>query len=226
MKKKIIILILLLLLVTGCTTDYNLNIEPDYITEEITATIPKSSIPSQRDAEKKYKIENDDQITPFLTNPQYVFEDNDIIYNKTVKLDESNNYIVNLNYKYNFNDYLKSKAYKECFQESYINIEENKTIPVVFKGKFYCLYGDSININITSTRKVLGNNADYINGNTYTWVIDNNNVDNTNIQILFSDEKISNTSQLIYLILVGVLIVVILIDVYMIKNKTKKKKRR
>ena len=188
MKKKMIILILLLLLVTGCTTDYNLNIEHDYITEEIITTIPKSSIPSQRDAEKKYKIENDDQITPFLTNPQYVFEDNDI--------------------KYNFNDYLKSKAYKECFQESYINIEENKTIPVVFKGKFYCLYGDTVNINITSTRKVLGNNADYINGNTYTWVINNDNVDNTDIQILFSDEKISNTPQLINLILVGVLILV------------------
>lgn len=227
MKKKTIILLILLLSVTGCTTDYNLTIEDDYITEDIVTTIPRSNINNQSSAEKKAKIEADDPTTPFLNNPQYVFDEKDgITYTKTVQLDKSNNYIVNLYYKYSFNDYLKSKAYNQCFQESYIKQEDNGTIPVVLKGKFYCLYGDKTNINITSQRKVLGNNADIVNGNTYTWIIDANNIDNTDIQILFSNERISNSPSIINLILVGVLIIVILIDVYIVKSKNKKRKRR
>lgn len=222
MKKKIIILIILLLSVTGCTTDYNLNIEDDYITENIFSTIPSSYVTKKS---RIKEIETDNQVIPFINNPQYVFNESDgITYNKTVKLDKSNNYIVNLYYKYIFNDFLKSRAYNNCFQESYISKEENGTIPVVFKGKFYCLYGDKVNINITSSKKVLGNNADVINGNTYTWIIDNNNIDNTDIQILFSNEKISNSSNIINLFLVGLLIIIIIIDLYIVKSKKKRKK--
>lgn len=228
MKRKIITLIILLLLVTGCTTDYNLTIEDDYITENIVATVPYTSN-NQSLKEKKAKIEADNQILPFLNNPQYVFEEKDgITYNKTIEKDNNNNYIVNLYYKYSFNDYLKSKAYNRCFQESYINKEKNGTIPVVLKGKFYCLYGDKINVNITSSRKVLGNNADQVNGNTYTWIIDSNNKDNTDIQILFSKEKISNPSNIVSLILVGILIIIIIIDINIVRNKrnqTRKKRR-
>lgn len=224
MKKKIIILIILLLSVTGCTTDYNLTIEDDYVTENIVATIPSSSVNKKS---KTKKIESDNQVIPFINNPQYVFNEKDgITYNKTVQLDKSNNYIVTLDYKYTFNDFLKSKAYNNCFQDSYINKEENGTIPIVFKGKFYCLYGDKININITSSREVLGNNADIVNGNTYTWIIDNNNVDDTNIQLLLSKNKISNSSNIINLILVSILIIIIIIDIYIVKNKTKKRRKK
>ena len=223
MKKKIIILIILLLSVTGCTTDYNLIVEDDSITENIIAVIPSNTATKQS---SKSKIESDNQIIPFINNTQYVFDENDgVTYNKTVKKDKANNYIVNLYYRYTFNEFLKSKAYNRCFKESYINKEGNGTIPVVFKGKFYCLYGDTINVNITSSRKVLGNNADIVNGNTYTWIIDNNNKDNTDIQILFSNEKVSNTSNTITLILVGILIIIIIIDIYIIRNKRKKLKK-
>ena len=222
MKKKIIILIILLLLVTGCTTDYNLTIEDDSITENIVATIPSSSVNKKSN---NNNIETDNQTIPFINNPQYVYNEKDgITYNKIVELDKLNNYIVTLNYKYTFNDFLQSKAYNNCFQESYINIEENGTIPIVFKGKFYCLYGDKININITSSREVLGNNADIVNGNTYTWIIDNNNVDNTNIQLLLSKDKISNSSNIIRLLLLSILIIIIIIDIIIVKNKSKKKK--
>ena len=223
MKKKLIILIILLLSVTGCTTDYNLTIEDDYITENIVATIPSSSVNKKS---KSKKIESDNQAIPFIKNPQYVFNEKDgITYNKKVELDKSNNYIVNLYYKYTFNDFLKSKAYNNCFQESYINKDENGNIPIVFKGKFYCLYGDKLNINITSSRKVLGNNADIVNGNTYTWIIDNNNLDNTNIQILLSKDKISNSSNIINLLLVSILIIIIVIDIYIVKTKSKKRNK-
>ena len=229
MKKKIIILIILLLSVTGCTTDYNLIVEDDFITENIVATIPYTSN-NQSTKEKKTKIEADNQVIPFLKNPQYVFDEKDgITYNKTVQKDKNNNYIVNLYYKYSFNDYLKSKAYNRCFQESYINKEKNGNIPIVFKGKFYCLYGDKINVNITSSRKVLGNNADQVNGDTYTWVIDSSNMDNTDIQIVFSNEKISNPSNIISLILVGIIIIIIIVDINIVKkkkNQIRRKRRR
>ena len=46
------------------------------------------------------------------------------------------------------------------------------------------MYTDKININVTSNYEVMESNAKKIDGNKYTWIIDNSN--NTNITLTVS----------------------------------------
>ena len=201
--KKIIVVLISLLLLTGCTIDYNLVIDKDSIKETITGIAYK----------EEYEVrEEDSSLNLFYT---YINDDinplisSDGLYTKEIK--EIDN---GINYKYDFiykNNYDKSKIINSCFENS--NVKETDTYySIELSGEFYCLYSDKININVISNYVVLENNAKEVNGNKYSWVIDNSS--NVNIFLNISKEikyeEPSKTKFISTFQLVGLIIFVVL----------------
>ena len=201
--KKIIVVLISLLLLTGCTIDYNLVIDKDFIKETITGTAYK----------EEYEVrEEDSGLNLFYT---YINDDiNPLISGDGLYTKDINEIDNGINYKYDFiykNNYDKSKIINSCFENS--NVKETDTYySIELSGEFYCLYSDKININVISNYVVLENNAKEVNGNKYSWVIDDSS--NVNIFLNISKEikyeepsktKFISTFQLVGLIIFAVL---------------------
>ena len=168
MKNKIIILLSLLLL-TGCTVNYNLEINKDTLNETITGTVTKEESSQDSNAtglSTVYSIINEDQ------KPVYNKEE---LYQKELK-ESGNNINYTFKYNYNIEDFVNSTIINTCFENNEIE-EIDNYYSVRLSGNFYCLYSKKINIAVTSNLKVASNNADKIKDNTYIWTIDKNTTD-------------------------------------------------
>lgn len=213
MKK--IILILLILVVSGCSTQYNLKIDGKKFKEDINIIINKSEIPAPSPIDG---VETDDPITPFLTGDTTVFfQNDDIIYNKIVE-EFDNYYNINMSYQYNGNEFKNSNSLQLCFEN--IDFSESKNYKINLSGTFYCMYSDSVSINIESKNRVINNNADSVNGNVYTWNITQENKDNVNIQ--FEVTKHNTYFEIMFYAGLVVVFVGIVIFIKKIVEKNKK----
>lgn len=168
MKNKIIILLSLLLL-TGCTVNYNLEINKDTLNETITGTVTKEESSQDSNAtglSTIYSIINEEQ------KPIYNKEE---LYQKDLK-ESGNNINYTFKYNYNIEDFVNSTIINTCFENKEIEKIDNY-YSIRLSGNFYCLYSKKINIAVTSNLKVASNNADKIKDNTYIWTIDKNTTD-------------------------------------------------
>lgn len=183
--KKVFFMILALLILCGCSSEYNLIIENDKITEDINIVIPKDYFPDYSNVDPNNfvnpdeYVEPDDQLTPFLKNDQYAVGNNRYIKEVT---EDDKNYYVELNYTYTAEEFKNGRAVSRCFENAtYENHDEYYLINL--SGQFYCLYGEELVINVNTKNIVEDCNADKVSGNKYTWTINNDNVRNTNITL-------------------------------------------
>ena len=79
--------------------------------------------------------------------------------------------------------------------------------------------GNELVINIKTNNEVISNNADKVNGNVYTWIINKDNKDKVDIQIRISKHTIY-LKTIIYSI-IGILFIVLLFVGYIFYNKFK-----
>ena len=185
--KKVIIFLIIVFCLTGCTSSYNIKISNDKINESVVSVINGSELSAPYMQYYNSNYSPDDPLTPFIKNEQYPFVNNfNDIYEKDVK-EEYDNYIVTLKYDYTYDEYKKSKAYN-CFENRRFDSEDG-LYTIEMGGHFYCLYGDEVKINIETNNKVIKNNADSVNGNIYTWIINNSNLNNKSIILSFKGRK-------------------------------------
>ena len=202
---KRIFFVVCIFLLSGCAASYNLEIGNDSFKEKITVDIDKYEIPTSRED----GIEVDDQITPFLNNDYEALSKNfESKYKKTVT-DNGDYYSVLMNYKYSEKEFGKANSLKRCFENYEFGYDKRYYLHVY--GDFYCLYSNEMTINIKTNNKVLKNNADIVNGNVYTWIINSENSNNVDIE--FEVEKGFPTGILMYIIY-GVSLVIILVLIY------------
>lgn len=177
MKKRIIVLLFGVLLLTGCTADYNLEIDNNLLKEEITGMVSKNEL-------NENNSEAPNTVSSLINEEQYPFANSNEIYDK--KLNEDGN---NINYKYSFNydmtNFDKSSLINTCFENHEI-VDLGNYYSIKLSGEFYCLYAKNINVNVTSNLNVISNNAKKVKDNTYTWVI---NKDTTNIEFVVDKTK-------------------------------------
>lgn len=219
-KRYLVIIIALVLVLTGCETNYTLTIKDDTIEEKIDVILPENYLPEQTAEEKAAKIEVDDQITPYLEDDQYPLMNNTKVkYNRNIK---RNNGMINAtyDYTYTYENYKDSQIYTKCFEKQYFSTGKDQTY-IGFKGRFYCMTGNEIVFNIKTDKKVESHNADRLKGNTYTWIIDNTNAQNIDI-----DMTISNKNQYILPIMTIIAITVIVVSFGMLGFAFHKLKNR
>ena len=153
MKK--IYLILALLLLSGCSINYNLDIEDEGLFKEtITGTVTNKELDDTNSTNVDIYSYSLNTATPLIDNKgQYKKE-----------IIDKNKY-KEFKYTYTFDNNDES--------EDYYNID--------LYGPFKCMYSDKINISVTSKYAITDNNADKVNKNTYTWTIKDK--DNANIHL-------------------------------------------
>lgn len=194
MKK--IYLLLILVLLTGCTCKYELEFNGDSVKEKITSQI------YPYDYEEVVPGTDPDDLAAHLVNDdQYPLTNSETIYNKTVT-DMGEYKEVVLEYEYTFDEFKNYSNTINCFENKTIE-EKNGEYRVKLSGEFYCLYGDSIDILISSEKRITESNGEK-EFNTYKWTINNDNYMNVNIEFTISEMAMTN-----YYILICVGLVII-----------------
>lgn len=177
MKK--ILLIIVLLFFTGCSAEYNLHFSNDSIEEKITI-IPEN--PEEQEYTKTLDTRDFFAI---------IDKDRSLPYEKE-QLDINNYKAYQYSYNYNFNDF-KQSNFTKCY-DAYSLIEDNNIVTFSTSKKFNCMIYDymqidNLKINITTDYKVTSHNADEVNGNVYTWKINNNNASNKPIKFSYNKKQ-------------------------------------
>ena len=227
MKKiKIFIFLCLVLLLSGCSVEYDLTLNDDLTVSEKVVATEKTK---RMEALTKQKGK---QAVNYLYD---MFKRNSEDITLTSREDDYNTYATVITSHEDINDYA-SKFSSDVFDN--VNVTKDGNI-ITFSAEQkellssdtnYSLLYDDITVNITIPFEVTSNNADKVNGNTYTWNI-KKDADYKTIKFSYKegskkDEVNINVNNETYNIHYGVIIVIglviiigsIVLFVY-IKNK-------
>ena len=210
MKRRYLVLILLIFL-TGCSTEYKLEISNNSFKETINFT----AVNPVKYQENEVDIETDDQLTPFIKKKTAALISNDKFYKK--KVQKKDDYTqVELKYNFDEDEFKQASSINNCFQYPELDFSDNYYINL--QGAFYCLYADSVDIKIETKNKVYYNNADEVQGNTYIWHIDESNIDYVDIK--FEVDKGTSMKSIIVVTISLILVILISFIIYKVyKNK-------
>ena len=203
--KRLLCLLFLLFVLTGCDVEYNLKIAGDVYTENINISVPNTG--------------NWKTIVNNVSNMKQISYINEssgdkYYYDLDINKDE-NKYKIKYDYKFNKYNIINSSAINRCY--NIVGIEdsdEDNSMTFYTNTIFKCLYTDGVQvidkatINIITPLKVLDNNADKVDGNKYTWVIDETNFENKPISIKMEKPKpVDKKSQTTLIIIIGLILV-------------------
>ena len=138
--KKILFILITCLLLTGCTVNYNLEINDNNFKETITGSVLNKEL----DTNNSTSINN----YSFLLNEEQpsFYKNENIFYNKTTN-NTQEGIDFDFNYTFNENNFNNSRIINECFDNHIYEYKDNKYYLVV-SGKFNCNYSETTNINI------------------------------------------------------------------------------
>ena len=204
-------------MLSGCSVNYTLTINENEMTENVNVNLPMS--------------ESSEEI---FYNQVDGFNDSYDIKTST----EGYNYIANFNRTLDYNDYTNSTFISMCYED--VNItNDDSGITIQTSDKFNCIImddgfkADKVSINIKTNQKVKDNNADKVNGDTYTWIINESNYTNKNIYLHINNSLIEvsdsvknqtkGSIELISVILIFLVPIIILLIITLFKAKGKNK---
>lgn len=204
-NKKILLILFLTLFLTGCTATYNVNINNDYVKEELNINNYDSFTWNNKIANTTYKEMINSAYSnaiPVLYNTPGIFEYNLEMegynyYSKSL-IKTSNNLGMRMNYTFSFDDYKDSTLVNNFYRYFTIKEQDNDIIINAYgdNGIFeeYEML-DEVAINITIPLSVSYNNADSVSGNTYTWILTEDNVYSKQISLKYSkkENKVNTT---------------------------------
>lgn len=163
--KKLILAMFCVLFLTGCTAEYNVDIDNGFMEKTFINNLSSEQL---------------DQFISFDPTPVHIdeTEESDISgYSDTVKkyktYSENGSFVQSNQYK-DLDNFMRSTTLYKCYDVNVTN--KNKTIEIITGSTNTCFdrYPELTNlkINIKTINKVVRNNADSINGNVYSWSID------------------------------------------------------
>ena len=208
-----------MLLLTGCTVNYNLEINDKAISENIIGNISRNEFDDITD---EYADHN---IYWLLHDKQPALFDGSTFYEQNIN---ENNEMIDFDYKYTYNNnFGESNILNRCFENKIF--EETEDLYVIhLYGDFYCQYNDKIDVNVKTNLTVIDNNANIVDGNNYKWVLEDNsnNVDifltiSKNIGTINDKEKSIFTPYRIITLII--LIVLVIVSLFIYKKKNSKK---
>ena len=206
--KKIFYLIIALFIITGCEATYTIDIDDNF--NESLVAVPK-------DVNEVSRMREDYFPYPAFYNPNYSEEDdyvegydrsyNDPNENDNTKDEEIDNYIttpverynvffgttLSFNYKFGSNYQDSNIVLTSVGDFDAVNAVGEGTYSKINAKDFTNIFEEYSNltkltVNIKTTKRVISNNADSVNGNIYTWVITSKNA-NRAIEFIYTDER-------------------------------------
>lgn len=182
---------LILITCTGCKVEYNINITENNVEESINVTDYTTSKRTKKEILNHYNMWYPTYVN-FITDGESIeIEDfsekiEGIEYHEKKINQISNGYKYNYQYTYPVNKYYDSYILASSFAETTVYKRTNSIVLKTGKENFLCDYDyfEEAKINITidpNIYKLNYTNAEKHNNNTFTWVLDKNNCNNSEI---------------------------------------------
>lgn len=190
--KRIILLLILVVFITGCSAEVNINVSSNGIYEQVTITDNVSNGRSKEHILASYR-----EYVPAFSKTLIADTEPDVklegVEYYTRALEEtSTGYKVSYGYKFGFDNYKDSRSVDLGFKDAIIQrdaVDKEILLTTDSDGlKYFNMYPalSNVTINIVSTEfKVKDSNADYVNNNVYTWVLNSNT--KKSVYIVFDD---------------------------------------
>ena len=205
---KYFIIIMILIILTGCSIDYNLYVTDNYIDENINISADDNS-KNINDANKKY-------------NPLHYSDD--IEYNQTVKR-KNGKIIVNLQYRYKFEEFKNANSFNQGFYNRNVSLEDN-IININLSDFSGFAPTVDFDIRIKTKNEVIESNADIVKGNTYIWHVDGKHKDKLKIDIKIKrgtakNESIFEQYSVVLYIIGAIILFVVIFSICLFVKKRK-----
>jgi hypothetical protein len=177
----------MMIFITGCSCEYNLTIDDDTYKENIIVT--------GLDPDEIIEFNNAKEIPVDKNNYTVELEDSETEFDTYKYVLTGNNYLYD--YSFDIYNYSNSTAVSNCFKtlvaEEY---EEDIIISTSTGATCFDKYPnlDNLVVNITVDREVESNNADKVNGKTYTWYINRDNASDKSINMILNNEEVIDES--------------------------------
>ncbi len=224
--KKIFCLLMFVLLCTGCSVEYSILIEDGVVIESTNLIMENNE-------------DNDSLIANLITYGESSHFDRDTAnsypYEMKEFLTNDNKLGLNYFYEFNYNDYVNSNAFTQCFDKrtfiydnSYINLTTNEGIKCMYQDGVANF--DELVITVESIYVVLDHNADSVDDDVYKWVVTPENYKDKSVEISFDREntlassnalKADQIAMYVIYILLGIALVFVLIFLYKFKRANK-----
>lgn len=215
-KIKMFFLVTIVFLLSGCSFEYNINIDDNIITEDNVIYLKNSNFNNIEDSVNK------------IVN-KYSGPTNSLgMYSSSIV--ERDNYF-GMSYKkdYSFSDYNYSVSFSSCY-DSYKLVDEGDTLTIATSNVFKCFdkYDEleDVTINLTTNYSVEESNADFVDGNKYTWYITKNNANQKSISIVvnisdsgITEKKSFNFNAFFLVLSVSLLVGIIILFIYLRNRK-------
>ena len=196
--KKIIMLLALVFILTGCSANVNLTVTSNNIEEEIIINAYSDSDTTKEQINSSFRKYMPVFMNVPLSDTEPDTKKNGIEYYDRRIQDLGSGYKFTYKYKYKFEDYKNAKSVGLGFNSKTIHKStSDKRIMISTDSsglKYFNQYPnlETVTINIKCTYKSIENNADYINGNVYTWVLHKGT--KKSIYLLVEDSNMTDSS--------------------------------
>lgn len=228
MKKKIFTLILLIFMVSGCSVEVNLDISDNKIKESNDITVLENAIYTKEILRTSFRdyipIYASDLIVD--TVPDQPFSD--VLYYNKNTTDLGNGYRFNYSYDFDIDKYGDARTIKDGFRD-YSYSYRNDIISLSTDNEGLIYFNDyplleEVTVNIKTDYLVEENNADSVNGNTYTWVFNKDSKKSIDIVIdtSKSGDRVLGIVNVSTVITIGVVIGIVLIILVLLLIRNRK----
>lgn len=228
MKKKILILILLIFMISGCSVEVNVSISDMKIKESSDITVLENALYTKEILRTSFRdyipIYAEDLIVD--TIPDQPFSGT-LYYNKNTT-DLENGYRFNYSYDFDIDKYGDARTIKEGFRD-YSYSYRNDIISLSTDNEGLIYFNDyplleEVTVNIKTDYLVEENNADSVNGNTYTWVFNKDSKKSIDIVIdtSKSGDRVLGIVNVSTVITIGVVIGIVLIILVLLLIRNRK----
>lgn len=214
---KLFIMSVMIISISGCSVNYNLNIDKK-IEENITIFTQEKGLENIGALIDENSFNENGERLEGIHYYDFQEKNNSLIYT----------------YKFDFNDYKKSTAANNCLKG--VKLIQSGTNYLLTTTAYYScmdfyksLDEINININVAKDYEIVENNADYAEGNELSWQVNRQNYKDKPISLQFKLKKQSETTHIekpeddknkVLYMLIGIISCVITIIV-IIKLKTK-----
>lgn len=210
MKIKILILVFIIFMMCGCSASVDIEIKDKKVFESVDITAYQNVIYTKEILNSSFRnyipVYARDLIVDTLPDTPR----EGIKYYEKTTTDLGNGYKFNYKYTFGLDEYSEARTIKDGFRYydfSYNDTNNTITISTDDNGLLYFNdYDqlDEVRINIKTNYFVESNNADKVNGNTYTWVFNKDSKKSIEMTIDTDSDGVVSSNNLVLILSVAI----------------------
>ena len=177
MKRRLFFLLVLTFLLCGCTANVNITINDNTVNERISINEAPYDVFSMSDIKQQYR-----KYIPAFYNVPIIDtmpdeKEENVEYYKMSGTEYSSSYNAYYQYNFKFKEYKNARSIRNAFRSSEVQYDTYEK-QILFTSGMTVFKNipqlTEVKVNISTNYPVLETNADYKNGNVYTWVFNKN----------------------------------------------------